>query len=305
MRIAVLGAGAMGSVYAAHFAEAGHEVWAIDTWAQHVDEINANGLTLTGFTGDRTVQLQGRTSLEGVGTCDMYVVATKMTGVSSAAEAISPGLQPRATVVTIQNGLGAAELITEHLPAENVIVGVAQGFGAKMVGPGHAHQSGMQLLRLGALSGGLTTRLQAAERVWANAGFPTATYDDIEKLIWEKFIVNVALGGPSIVARLAVGELTASTKWRPIAMGCAREAFDIALALGVNISFDDPVAYVDAFVAKVPLAKPSMLQDHEAERPSELDAINGQVPIYGQRAGIPTPFNDEVCAQVRQLEAER
>jgi len=142
----------MGSVYAALFAEAGHDVWAIDQWAEHVDAINRDGLTLTGFTGDRTVTMSASTSVADAGTCDMYVIATKAAGAGAAAKSIAPFVATDTNVVTIQNGLGAAARITEHIPSDAVVVGVAQGFGAAMVGPGHSHQNGMKMLRLGELA---------------------------------------------------------------------------------------------------------------------------------------------------------
>jgi len=302
MKIAVVGVGAIGSVYAALFAEAGHDVWAIDRWDEHVDAMNRDGLTLTGFTGDRTVAINASTEATDAGACDMYVIATKAAGAGAAASAIEPLLRPDTDVVTIQNGLGAADRITEHLPSSAVVVGVAQGFGAQMVRPGHSHQHNMQMLRLGELQGGTTDRLRALAAVWADAGFPVQTFDDIDQLIWEKFICNVAVGGPSLVSGLAIGALLASDEWRPVALGCATEAFAVARALGVNLSFDDPEAYVDAFVAKLPQAKPSMLQDHENGRRSELDAINGQVPVQAARVGVATPFNDMICKQVQALE---
>lgn len=80
MKIAVVGTGAMGSVYAVLFAEAGHDVWAIDTWPEHVDAINRDGLKLTGFTGDRTVEVKASTSVNDAGSCDMYVLATNVYG---------------------------------------------------------------------------------------------------------------------------------------------------------------------------------------------------------------------------------
>lgn len=304
IKIAVVGVGAIGSVYAALFAEAGHEVWAIDQWADHIDAINQSGLTLTGFTGDRTVEMKASTSVADAGTCDMYVIATKAAGAGHAAEAIAPFVSPETSVVTIQNGLGATDRIVEHLPAEAVVVGVAQGFGAAMMGPGHSHQNGMQMLRLGELNGGETDRLRNVADLWASAGFPVQTFADIDQLIWEKFICNVAVGGSSVVSGLPVGALLASDTWRPIAIGCAVEAYEVARALGVNLSFDDPVAYVDAFVAKVPDAKPSMLQDHENRRRSELDAINGQAVEQGRKVQVPTPHNDRICEQVREMEKD-
>ena len=304
MKIAIVGVGAIGSVYATMFAEAGHEVWAIDQWTEHVEAINRHGLTLTGFTGDRTVAMSASTSAADAGECDMYVIATKAAGAGAAAKAIAPFLGTDADVVTIQNGLGAADRITEHLPSSAVVVGVAQGFGAQMVKPGHSHQNNMQMLRLGELDGGDTDRLRALAAAWANAGFPVQAFDDIDQLIWEKFICNVAVGGPSVVSGLAVGPLLASDTWRPVALGCATEAYDVARALGIHLSFDDPVAYVDAFVARLPHAKPSMLQDHENGRRSELDAINGQVPVQAARVGIATPHNDEICERVREMEKQ-
>ena len=304
MKIAIVGVGAIGSVYAALFAEAGHDVWAIDRWAEHVEAINRHGLTLTGFTGDRTVAMSASTSAADAGECDMYVIATKAAGAGAAASAIQPFVRPNTDVVTIQNGLGAADRITEHLPSSAVVVGVAQGFGAEIVKPGHSHQHNMQRLRLGELDGGDTDRLRAVAQVWAGAGFPVQAFDDIDQLIWEKFICNVAVGGPSVVSGLAIGALLASDEWRPVALGCAKEAYDVARALGVKLSFDDPEAYVDEFVARLPNAKPSMLQDYENGRRSELDAINGQVPVQAARVGVATPYNDTICAQVRTLEEQ-
>ena len=118
MKTAVVGAGAMGSVYATLFAEAGHDVWAIDQWAEHVDAINRDGLTLTGFTGDRTVTMSASTSVADAGTCDMYVIATKAAGAGAAAKSIAPFVATDTNVVTIQNGLGAAARITEHIASE-------------------------------------------------------------------------------------------------------------------------------------------------------------------------------------------
>ncbi len=304
MTIAVVGAGAMGSVYATLFAEGGHDVWAIDHWAEHVAAINDKGMTLTGFTGDRTVEMKASTEIADAGDCDMYIIATKAAGAGAAAEAIAPFVTATTNVVTIQNGLGAGARITKHIASEAVVVGVAQGFGAAMVGPGHSHQNGMKMLRLGELAGGETERLDKVAAVWADAGFPVQTFGDIDQLIWEKFICNVALGGPSIASGLPIGELLASETWRPVATGCATEAYEVAKALGINLSFDDPVVYVDAFVATMPEAKPSMLQDHESGRRSELDAINGQVVEQGLTVGVLTPHNDRICKMVRELEQD-
>ena len=146
MKIGIVGAGAMGCVYAALMADAGNEVWAIDTWQAHVDAIAANGLRLEGASGDRTVALGATTDPANVGPCDLVIVATKAPQVEVAAAGARALLGPKTPVLTIQNGLGSAARVARILGEERVIVGVVGGFGASIVAPGHAHHNGMELV---------------------------------------------------------------------------------------------------------------------------------------------------------------
>ena len=162
MKIAIIGVGAMGSVYAALLAEAGNKVYAVDLWQEHLNAINNHGLRLEGASGDRVVKnIIATPELSEVGCSDLYVIATKASGVGAAARAIAPLMGPESLVLTIQNGLGAGERIAEHMPVENVLLGVADGFGASMKGPGHAHHSAMNLIRIGEMGGGMTKRLES------------------------------------------------------------------------------------------------------------------------------------------------
>ena len=141
MKIAVVGAGAMGSVYAGLLADAGNDVWAVDLWQEHIDAINRSGLRVEGASGDRTVKLSATNDCSSVGTCDLVIIATKAAGVGSAAASIGPLLNPQTVILTIQNGLGAGERISEHMPAENILLGVAGGFGASMRAPDNPSQA--------------------------------------------------------------------------------------------------------------------------------------------------------------------
>jgi 2-dehydropantoate 2-reductase len=154
MKIAIFGVGAMGSVYAGLMAEAGHEVWAVDIWQDHVNAINRSGLRVEGASGDRVVQgIRATTSAADVGECDLYVLATKAAGVGPAAKAISPLMGTESMVITIQNGLGAGERIAQYMTTDRVLLGVADGFGASMRGPGHVHHNAMNLIRVGEMNG--------------------------------------------------------------------------------------------------------------------------------------------------------
>ena len=303
-KIAIIGTGAMGSVYAVHMAEAGHEVWAIDGWPEHVSAIQQGGLRLEGVSGDRTLtSIRATKTLAEAGACDLYIIATKASGVGDAARQVAQVMKPDSLVLTIQNGLGAGERIAAHMPVDNVLLGVADGFGASLRGPGHAHHNAMKLIRLGEMSGGMTDRLSKLETLWQGAGFNARAFADITQLIWEKFICNVTLSAPCTTFDCNVGELMNNEAAWQIALACAFEAYQCGLAEGVAFSFNDPVAYVTDFASLMPHASPSLRLDHMARRPSEIDAINGMVPVIGARHGIATPHNQTLSAIVRAREA--
>jgi len=304
MKIAVVGVGAMGSIYAGLLADAGHEVWAIDVWRDHLDAITQTGLRIDSADSSRTVTgLNVAATVAEAGACDLYIIATKASAVGDAAKAVSGAMAPSSLVLTIQNGLGAGERIADNMGTENVLLGVAEGFGASVVGPGHVTHAAMKLIRIGEMAGGMTQRLENLADVWQQAGFQVRAFADIHQLIWEKFLCNVTLSGPCTVFDCTVGELMDHEDRWQVAMGCLQEAYDVGVAEKINFSFADPVEYVTAFATNVRPARPSMLQDHHAKRRSELDAINSQVPALGRKHGIATPHNNTVCAVVRAREA--
>ena len=177
MKIAVYGTGAMGSLYAGQFCEAGHEVWAVDSWIAHVDAINVSGLRLDGVSGNRRIDgIRAVTDFAEVGACDLIVIATKMAGVGPAARAIARHPTPETMILTIQNGLGAAERIGAFMPVDNVFLGVADGFGASLKGPGHAHHNAMNLIRIGEIGGGQSDRAEVLAEHWRGAGFRVAGF---------------------------------------------------------------------------------------------------------------------------------
>ena len=304
MKIAIFGVGAMGSVYAGILAEAGHEIWAVDIWQDHVDAINRTGLRIEGASGDRVVQaIRATVQAEDVGACDLYVLATKASGVGPAAKSIAPLMGPDSIVITIQNGLGAGERIAQFMNTDRVLLGVADGFGASIKGPGHVHHSAMNLIRLGEMDGGLTPRLERITGLWQEAGFNARAFADIDQLIWGKYICNVAFSGPCTVFDYTLGELMADPAAWAIAQGCAREVYALGQARKIAFTFDDPIEYITAFGQKMPDARPSMLLDHHAGRPSEIDAINGMAVDLGAQLGIPTPYNEVLTAVIRKRES--
>src|SRR5699024_6332761 len=113
-------------------------------------------------------------------------------------------------VMAFQNGLGAGARVARRIPEEQVVVGIAEGFGSSIPGPGSVHHSGMRLIRIGELHGGLTDRIRAIEATWRDAGFNVRAFEDIELMVWEKFLCNVTVSAPTATFDQTVGELMAN-----------------------------------------------------------------------------------------------
>jgi len=304
MKIAIVGTGAMGSVYAGLLAKAGHDVWAIDTWQEHIDVISATGLSVSGASGRFVVDnLHVGGSPQDAGSCDVWVIATKATAVEEVAAQIAPLLGPDSVVMAFQNGLGAGERVARHIPQEHIVIGIAEGFGSSIPEPGHVHHEGMRMIRIGEMRGGMTDRVQRLEQVWRDAGFNVRAFADVTLMIWEKFLCNVTLSAPCAAFDVTVGELMSDPEaWR-VALGCTSEAYRLAVAKGIQFSFDDPLRYVTEFAATIPHASPSMRLDHLARRPSEIEVINGQVVALSREIGLEAPYNETLCAILRHRES--
>jgi 2-dehydropantoate 2-reductase len=283
----------MGSVYAGLFVSAGHEVWAIDRWREHVEAMRSKGLRVEGASGDRTVKVNATTNAADAGPCDLVVLATKAMHVASAARSIEPLLKEGTPVLSIQNGLGGPDAAASILGRERVMVGVVGGFGASMRGPGHAHHNGMELVRLGEFGGPITERLKKVEALWTGAGFRVRLFDDIDQLVWEKLLCNCAYSALCGAMECTIGEVMTDADLSRVSAACATEVFTMARKKGVKLGFDDPVAYARDFGSKIPNARPSVLLDLMAKRKSEIDVING---------AIDGPVNQALAALVRAKE---
>ncbi|WP_235735209.1 ketopantoate reductase family protein [Nocardioides alcanivorans] len=300
-RIAVVGCGAMGSVYAARLASVGHEVLVVDAWADHVRAINEHGLALSGPDGDRVVRISAHTEVPAA-VVDLVVLAVKAAHVADAAASLAPLLGPGTQVLTIQNGLGSAELVAEIVGAERLVVGIASGFGASLRSPGSAHHNAMRALRFGAHGGGRLEQVEEIAQAWQLAGFDAEAVPEILPMQWEKLICNVAYSAPCALTGLTVSEVRDDEHLGAVSRAAATEAWEVARAVGVRLEVQDPVALVRDFAARMPLAKPSALLDLEAGRASEIDVINGAVPREAAKAGLAAPVNATLTALVRARE---
>ncbi len=299
MNIAIIGCGAMGAIYAGLFAAAGHAVRVVDSWAAHVHAINDHGLTIDGASGHRCVRVQAHTTVPPEAKADLVILAVKSAAAGAAAESALSLATPDTVFITIQNGLGAADEVARKVAPDRLIVGIAGGFGASLRGPGHAHHNGMNIIRLGAHAGIASATVAQIVALWCDAGFHTEAAADILSMQWDKLICNVAYSAPCALANMTVGEAMDDEELGPVSRAAASEAWAVARAKGISLAFDDPVAHVRAFAARMPDARPSLLLDHLAGRPSEIDYINGAIGREARALGLDAPVNDTLTRLVR------
>jgi 2-dehydropantoate 2-reductase len=303
MKIAVIGCGAMGSIYAARLAAAGNDVLAIDRHQPSIEQISRGGLRVTGPGYDQVVPLRASTTAPAE-PMDLIVLAVKAADVTVGARQALPMLGAATPVLTIQNGLGSAETVAGIVGAERVAVGIASGFGASRVAPGHVHHNAMRAMRFGAYSSLPHATVESIARAWADAGFDAAAVADIAAMQWEKLICNVAYSAPCALTGMTVGQVMDDPQMGPVSQAAATEAWTVARASGIAVAVTDPIAHVRAFGAQLPDAKPSALLDHEARRVSEIDVINGAVPRQGARIGVAAPVNATLTALITSIERQ-
>ncbi|MGM0562119.1 MAG: ketopantoate reductase family protein [Pseudomonadota bacterium] len=302
MKIAILGAGAMGSIYGALLARNGNDIWLINHWAEHMEAVREFGLKVSGATGNWIAYPKATTDTAEPGACDLVIVATKTRDLASALADVAPLLQEHTAVLCVQNGLNAPRIAEEIVGRDRVLLGIAGGFGASIPAPGHVDHTGWEIVRIAARNPEKFALARKVAQVWKDAGFNAEADPDANHMIWTKLICNSAYSAICCVTGLLIGEVAEDPHAHQVSAACAQEAWQVALASGVKLDFDDPAEYVRAFGRKIPGARPSMLLDRLAGDPSEVDDINGSVVEEGKRLGIATPVNATLVNSIHAME---
>jgi 2-dehydropantoate 2-reductase len=299
VRIAVIGCGAIGSLYAAHLARVpGVQVWAVDPWAEHVAAMQARGLRVTGLA-DFTATVQARTDARELPACDFGIVATKSLHTRPAVEGARTALAD-ASVVSVQNGLGNEEIIAELVP--RVIRGSIITAGA-VVSPGVVRYDALGDSWFGPFEP-RPAPMRAVEqlaRLLCDGGLRTHALEDARGPQWTKVIFNSATSPLAALTGLPVGRVCTDAGLRGQVDGLIAEAVAVCEQEGIVLQ-RPPADAVDEAIADAYDHQPSMLQDVLARRATEIDVLNGGIAAAGRRAGIPTPRHDCMVALVKGLE---
>ncbi len=293
MKIAVMGAGAVGCFYGGMLARAGHEVALIGR-AQHVEAFRRDGLfmEMASFTGH--VPVAASTEASAVRGARVVLVCVKSTDTERAADAIAPHLAPDAIVLSLQNGYDNAARLAARLGRE---VGPAVVYVAtEMAGPGHMRHHGRGELVIGPMAA-------AAELVelFGAAGVPVEVSDNVAGALWAKLILNCAYNALSAITQLPYSRLVAGEGVEAMMRDVVDECLAVASRDGVMVP-GDIWAAVERIARTMPTQVSSTAHDLARGKPSEIDHINGYVVRRGAALGVATPVNRALHAIVKLLE---
>lgn len=291
MRVAVMGAGAVGCYYGAVLARAGHRVTLIGRPAL-AEAISERGLVLDTAQGRETLSLEAVTGPEGVAGADVVLVCVKSGDTEEAGRSMLPHLAPQAVILSLQNGVDNGERLASVLGRP--VVPVAVYVATAMEGAGHVRHHGRGDLILG--PGG---EVVAGHLI--DAGIPATVSDRVRDALWAKLTINCAWNALSALSGKPYGQVFASEGIEAVLADVTAECRAVARASGVRLP-DDMLAQVRAIASTMAGQHSSTAQDLARSRRTEIDHLNGFIVREGERLGIPTPANRVLHTLVKLVE---
>jgi 2-dehydropantoate 2-reductase len=303
MRIAMIGAGAMGGVYGGLLQRAGEDVTLIDVRTEQVAAIAEHGLRLTGVGGEHRVRPRAAGVDEALPPCDLAIIFVDANATAAAAAQAARLLAPGGYAVTLQNGIGNVEALVAALGRERVLAGVTMN-SANSPGLAQADHSHAGTTWIGELEGGRSERLEALAGMLARAGLETRMVDDPMAHIWNKFLVNCAINPLCALTGLRPGHIPEIPAMVRLQEQIVAELLAVVTAKGIRLPDPDPLASIKGHCVGR-FNRPSMLQHIEQGRRTEIDALNGALVREAATLGLAAPYNDAIAAAVKGLEAAR
>lgn len=299
MRIAILGTGALGCLFAAHLARRA-EVWMLGTWAEGIAAVRRSGVTVRDDKTCWHAVIRATNDPAEAPPADLALLLVKSYQTERAAAWAARVLASDGVAVTLQNGLDNGPRLAAAVGTNRTAVGVTYN-GATLLGPGDVRHTAQMPTYIGDAP---TTcaHVRALVACLSEAGLAAETADDPDAMLWRKALANAAINPLTALWRVPNGLLLATPDRRALLATAVEEVVAVADAAGVPLSLGDPVAYVEGVCRGTAGNRSSMLQDIERARRTEIDSINGVIVHQGRKLGLSTPVNETLWQLVRGLE---
>ncbi len=301
--IVIVGAGAMGCLFAARMSEAGASVTLIDVDRARLDAMAWDGVDLADDNGLRTVKVRASLAGDFDGPADLVMLFTKGVHSADAIASVNHLAAQSPVALTLQNGVGNAELLADTFGADQVLMGTAH-IPADLTGPKSVETHGFAHLHLGGFTAAAHAFAAPVAALLEKSGFETHVTAEIESAVWEKLALNAALNAVAMICEAPNGAMN-NPAGRRIAAAVTDETIAVAEAKGLRLDHESVRAVIARALSDHPDHKASMLQDREAGRPTEIESINGALAREGARLGVPTPVSETLADLVRIIEGKR
>ena len=300
MRIAVIGAGAMGSIYGGHLS-LHNDVYLVDTNQAVVDHINRNGLILQEDGKDVTYHPTAVTSTEGTEPVDLVILFVKSL-FSKAALSSNKGIIGHDTyLMTLQNGSGHEDILGEFAPESRIIIGTTEDNGA-VLGMGHVRRGGCGKTNIGMLTEDTDGFLPKLKECLDSCGFQGYIHENIRQLIWNKLFTNVSLSAVTGVMQVPMGFIAGNEHAWAITKQLIHEAVAVAHGLGLVADEEEITEKVRQTSLGSPEGITSICADLRAGRKTEVNTISGSVVSASKKCGVPAPTHQMIVELVHAME---
>jgi 2-dehydropantoate 2-reductase len=302
MKIVIAGPGAIGSLFASYLAKSKQEIWLLDKDKARAERINQQGIAISGVSGTWQARVRVSANPEEIGKCDLLIVCVKSYDTRQLMNYAQPIISTDSLVLTLQNGIGNVEIISEMLPGQSVFAGITSQ-GANLLELGKLCHAGFGETVIGSLDGKLTAPLREIRQLFNDVGIPARLSRDIKGALWSKLIINVGINALTAITRLRNGKLLEFEGTQVIMRQAVSEATRVAKRKRIKLQFDDPLTKVEAVCSATANNISSMLADVLKKKRTEIDFINGVIVRQGQALGIPVVTNALLVGLVKTIES--
>lgn len=300
MKIVVIGAGAMGSIYGGHLSTH-NEVYLVDTNQAVVEQINKEGLKIDENGVTNLYHPKAVVSAEGIGEADLVILFVKAIFSRAALESNRCLIGPGTRLLTLQNGAGHEDLLMEFVPKERVVIGTTEDNGA-VLGMGHVRRGGVGNTNVGLLVEDTEGFLDTLKEAFDSCGFHVKVHENIQQLIWDKLFTNVSLSAVTGILQVDMGYIAANEYAWKMTKKLIHEAVVTATALGLTCDEEAIVAKVKATSEASPNGITSIRADLANGRKTEVDTISGAVVRAAAKCGVEVPTHEFVVNMVHAME---
>ena len=300
MKITIIGAGAMGCLFGGLLTENGQEVCLLDVRTEQVEALNQHGLSILHAGKERVIKVRATVDPAAIEQTDLALIFVKHQQTAQAAQTAARLLTKDGLILTLQNGMGNAEIIAQTVDAEKILCGTtAQG--AMLLGLGKIQHSGIGDTSIGMWNHRAQPRMAQIAALFSTAGIATQEVKDIAPTLWNKLFANVGINAITALTNIRNGQLLELEVTKALIQEAVEEAIKVAHSLSVPIS-PDALANVFAIAQATASNRSSMGQDVDQARITEVDAINGYIVRRATEQGIEVPVNRTLTGLLKTLE---